>query len=196
MGSAISFLIHEIHMKKVDLKLSTTFNFCWHLMKLSLPFLMMAGLFLGFIPMRYDLRLPFAIFAGFYKFIWSISIGVIIIGFQCGFANGGFWVDFMNASAWKRLSRLNYCVLLIQVVVFELFLGQIATTEPVHVSFNFLAIMMTLLVVLTYTLSVVFVMLIEQPSANLFNYYTTQGTAAASLPATKSQATTLSIIKV
>lgn len=202
MGCGISFVVYDLKQKKVDLNSSKMFMFTWNLVKYLLPCLISAGLFLGFIPITAHYRLAFALFAAFYKFAWGFAIGCVIVGLQHGL--GGVWRDFMNAAAWKRLSKLNYCVLLIQVFVFELFLGQVSTVAPVQVSYPFLMVMMFLLVGITYAIAVIFFMLIELPASNLFNYYfggvrvtAADGEKNTAMVKIQSQSqTTISIIKV
>lgn len=164
MGVALAFGYNEVKNRKIDLKESKLFAFAWHFNKFLVILLINASFIIQRLP--FEQRFVFAIVAGLNKVGWGATIAILVFGMQLG-GYGGFWRALANAHGWRRLSKLNYAVLLIHVFCFQLLVGPAITLGPLQVSYGLIATLIVALVGVSYALAVIVHMLVELPASNL-----------------------------
>lgn len=167
MGVATAFVLHEIRKNKFALNESGLFMFAWNLMKYLVSLLIFTTYILDTLPVHYPLF--YGILASTIKLSWCFCIAVIILGYSHGF--GGFWRDFMSASGWRRLSKLNYGVMMCHIFIYYLLMGPAYTSGMVYLNYGTLTVMTLGLVTCSYVASAILHMLVEIPAANLYEIW-------------------------
>lgn len=167
MGVATAFVLLKIKKDEINLKQLKSFTFSWHAMKFLLLILVFAAFIIDPLPL--ESPIVWAALAGVVKLAWGFVVAVLILGYSNGF--GGFWRDFMNAYGWKRLSKVNYSVMICHIFVYALFAGAILSQGSFQINYGLLGTMTVFFVGISYAVAVIFHMLVELPAANLFDIW-------------------------
>lgn len=164
MGILTAFIEFEMQPKKA-LSSSKLFNGLWTFMKILFGVLILSAYIVDVYAIPKVLQI---VVAGLDKVAWSYVIMIVIVGYRHGF--GGFWRDFMNVSGWRRLSKVNYSVLMCHIFVYQMIMGSTMATGLVQMSQGLYLTLIVLTVGLSYAMGVIFYMVVELPAANILKF--------------------------
>lgn len=113
-----------------------------------------------------DLHRPalwIALYSAVHKHLWGVQLMIVIVGFTSGY--GGRLKKFLNWPGWWLAGKLNYGVFLIHISTFKILIRPYI--DHLQLTYGLEFYLFTLVVAVSYIISIVLHLMIELPVQNL-----------------------------